>query len=35
MYPVSEAGGPAHLLSKLPFQALSVLVVRLQGHLGM
>lgn len=35
MYPVSEAGGPAHLLSKLPFQAVSVLVVRLQGHLGM
>ena len=32
MYPVSEAGGPAHFLSKLPFQAVSVLVERLQGQ---
>ena len=35
IYPVSEAGGPAHFLSKLPFQAVSVLVERLQGYLGM
>lgn len=35
MCPASEAGGPAHFLPKLPFQAASVLAVRLQGHLGM
>lgn len=35
MNPVSEAGGPAHFLSKLPFQAVSVLVEEASGTPGM